>query len=136
MIKIALNFWFKIPQKLRFLMVGGWNTLFSFFLFVLIFAKLQNYKLTLVISHLISVLQSFLTFKIFVFKSKGNFLKEYIKINIVYLIYFIINFILLFVAIQILGIYAVTAQLFITAIMVTLSYLMNKHFTFSNVKRK
>lgn len=136
MIKLALDFWFKFPQKLRFLLVGGWNTLFSLLLFTLIFEVIQNYKTTLVISHLASVLQSFLTFKVFVFRSQGNFLKEYIKINLVYLIYFVINFALLFVAIQILNIYAVTAQLFITCLMVILSYLMNKYFTFNNVKRK
>ena len=132
----VLNFWFKFPQKIRFLLVGGWNTFFALCLFALILKLLNNYKITLVISHLISVLQSFLTFKFFVFRSSGKFLHEYIKINAVYLLHFFLNFGMLYACVEILKLNTLSSQIIITCILVILNYILNKNFTFKDGKRK
>ena len=135
-----LNLWFKIPEKLRFLLVGGWNTLFSLVLFALIFATSENYKLSLVIAHFTSVLQSFLTFRFFVFRANlnkdANILMEYLKINLVYLIYFGLNYALLVLFVETFKINPIIAQVLITCILVVYAYIANKYFTFKNGKRK
>jgi putative flippase GtrA len=127
-----MHIWFKIPEKLRFLLVGGWNTLFSILLFSGLFLILKNYKFSIIISHFISVFQSFIAFRYFVFHSSknGNFWHQYLKVNIIYLIYFALNFALLYVFVELLKIYPIASQIFITCILIIFSYLGNKHFTF------
>jgi putative flippase GtrA len=134
MIKVILKYWFKVPEKLRFLLVGGWNTLFSLLLFSFILILIDNYKITLIISHLCSVLNSFLTFKFFVFRSSGMFLFEYIKINLVYLLHFVLNFIMLYVSVEMLKMNVIVSQIIITCILTIINYFLNKNFTFKNGK--
>lgn len=140
MIPAILNLWFKIPEKLRFLLVGGWNTLFGLALFALIFKFSGNYKLSIVVAHFTSVLQSFLTFRFFVFRAnlnkEANFLQEYLKMNLVYLIYFGLNYALLVLFVETFKIEPIIAQVLITCILVVYAYIANKYFTFKNGKRK
>ena len=136
MIKLILKYWFKVPEKLRFLLVGGWNTLFSLLLFSFVLILIDNYKITLIISHLCSVLNSFLTFKFFVFRSSGMFLFEYIKINLVYLLHFALNFIMLYVSVEMLKMNVIISQIIITCILTIINYFLNKNFTFKNGKTK
>ncbi len=126
--------WFKIPEKLRFLIVGGWNTFFGLMVFSSLFLLIKNYKISLVFSHIVGVFQNLIVFRWLVFGSqnekKGNFWQELWKINAVYFVYFCINFALLFVLVELLQIYPIASQILITCILVIFSYLANKHFTF------
>ena len=140
MINPILNLWFKFPEKIRFLLVGGWNTVFAIALFSLILEFLQNYKIALVISHIISVFHTFINLRFFVFRANlkhdKNFWKEYFKVNIVYLFYFIFNFAFLWFFVEFLNIKPIISQIIITCILLIFSYLCNKHFTFKNGKGK
>lgn len=124
--------WFKFPEALRFLLVGGWNTLISILLFGMVLKLMQDYKISLFISHIISVFHSFVNLRIFVFQSKGHFWKEYFKVNCVYTVYFLLNFVMLFASVELLKLHAFFSQSVITCILVIISYLANKHFTFKN----
>ena len=129
---MILKVWFKLPEKLRFLLVGGWNTLFSIIAFAIILRVIENYKITLVLTHLISVFHSFVNLRFFVFRSRGHFIYEYLRVNLVYLIYLILNFCMLFTSVEIFKFHALTSQIIITCILVIISYSANKHFTFKN----
>lgn len=68
----------------RYLLTGGFNTLFgygTFALFTMLFAPLgrQSYILAVVPSTLINITVSFLGYKWFVFKTKGNYLREWVR---------------------------------------------------------
>jgi hypothetical protein len=75
-------------------------------------------------------------FRIFVFKPTGGFLKEYFKINLFYLFYFALNVALLFLLVDVLKIYPIVSQIFITCFLVIFSYLGNKYFTFRDDFRR
>lgn len=50
------NRWFGLPQKIRFLLVGGFNTFLAYLLFVLFVAILQiPYRLSLIIQYILTV---------------------------------------------------------------------------------
>jgi putative flippase GtrA len=132
-IKNILNFWFTINDKIRFLLVGGYNTLFSFLLFCLLqtlFKGIFHYIVILLFCHLISVFNSFITLKYFVFRSPKNFLSEYLKVNIVYGVYFVLNALLLYSLKDLLGINIYIAQLICVIILTTASYFSHKYFSF------
>ena len=128
-----LNFWFKINDKIRFLLVGGYNTLFSFLLFCLLQTLLGgifHYIVILLFCHLISVFNSFVSLKYFVFRSPKNFLNEYLKVNIVYAVYFVLNALLLYSLKDLLGINIYIAQLLCIIILTVASYFSHKYFSF------
>jgi putative flippase GtrA len=128
-----LNFWFKINDKIRFLLVGGYNTLFSFLLFCLLQTLLSgifHYIVILLFCHLISVFNSFVSLKYFVFRSPKNFLNEYLKVNIVYAVYFVLNALLLYSLKDLFGINIYIAQLLCIIILTVASYFSHKYFSF------
>jgi putative flippase GtrA len=77
-------------QWLRYLLVGGWNTLFGYTCFSLINHSLNrampsySYIAASLSSNLISVTVAFLGYKWFVFKSKGRYVREWLRSLIVY----------------------------------------------------
>ena len=125
-----LAFWFSLPRPLRFLLVGGFNTVFSFCVFTaLIFCGLK-YDLTLLISYFIGINCSIFTMKYFVYQSKKSFFQCYAKGWITYLSTFVLNYVFLYILIELLGVFPVTAQAIYTVISTIYIYFMHKYFTF------
>ena len=90
--------WFNLNEKLRYLLVGLFNTVTSTLLYILAYNFFQNfihYLILAIVVHLISVLQSFILFKNLVFQSKGDFWFKYIKTNISYLAILGLNLLLI-----------------------------------------
>lgn len=133
LINKLFDLWFKIDRRIRFILVGGYNTVFSFILFCaleyLIGNDLQPIWI-LLITHIISIFNSFLSLRIFVFASKNNLLQEYLKVNAVYCIYFIVNAFLLFAFNDLLHLNVILAQ-FLSVLILTIGvYFAHKHFSF------
>ena len=73
-----------LPQFVRYLLVGGFNTLFGYVLFAVInwlFTGLGSYSYmyAAVLSTFIAISVAFLGYKWFVFRTKGNYLIEWIR---------------------------------------------------------
>ena len=71
---IVYRFWMRFPEKLRFILVGGYNTVFGYLLFVaLIFLLTEKYnQLALFGSYILSSINSYLTQKYYVFATKNS----------------------------------------------------------------
>lgn len=92
-IKFIWNTWFKLPEKLRFLLVGGFNTVVSYLMFAgftWLFGE-GYYQLSLVLAWVLSSVISFSTQKIFVFCTKGMWFKEYCKCCMSWMLAYLIN---------------------------------------------
>jgi len=126
-----LNFWFSFPQSIRFLLVGGFDTVvaFSFYSFLIYIGI--HYSLTLIINYCFSVSISIFNMRYFVYRSKNTFVKEYTKGWMTYLSTLLINYVYLFVAIDVFHIGAIKAQALYTVLITTYIYFMHKYFTFS-----
>jgi putative flippase GtrA len=70
-------------QFARFLLVGGFNTVFGYGLFALLNWVLTRvpygYLLATLFSNLIAITVAFLGYKWFVFRTKGNYLREWVR---------------------------------------------------------
>jgi putative flippase GtrA len=85
-------------EVIRFLMVGGFNTVFSLALyswFVILFGRMMPNRgkpliadLSSILSQPIAITVAFLCYKHFVFRTKGNYLKEWLRCFAVYSISF------------------------------------------------
>jgi putative flippase GtrA len=76
-------------QLARYLVVGVWNTLFGYGTYALFTALLapvvpHSYVVALVLSSLLNITVSYFGYKWFVFKTKGNYLREWMRCVAVY----------------------------------------------------
>lgn len=86
------DIWFKQNEKLRFLLVGGFNTAISFLIYYgFLYVTHGKEQLSLFLMNLININISITTMRYYVFRSKGNFWKEYSKAFSSYIVLYFIN---------------------------------------------
>lgn len=126
------NVWFGWPQKLRFLLVGGFNTVFSYGLFVLMVAAIGiPYKIAIAAGYIISTNVSIFTMRYYVFRSKGSLKKEYAKAWGVYLTTMLINYAAMYAMVDLGAVNELLAQGIYTVLITVFTYLMHKYFSFA-----
>lgn len=86
------NFWFSINQKIRFLLVGGFNTGTSFLIYyAFLYITQGREQVSLLLMNVININISIMTMRYYVFQSKGNFGREYAKAFSSYILLYFIN---------------------------------------------
>lgn len=123
-------------QKIRYLVVGGYNTLFGYGCFALLwwfFGQQIHYLVLLLLSHIFSVINAYLGYKLFVFQTKGKWLIEFLKFNLVYLGTFAINLVALPILIEEFKLHALISQALIILITVIASYVVHNKITFKKL---
>lgn len=127
-----LNFWFKQPEKLRFLLVGGFNTVVSYLMFagfLFVFGN-AHYQLSLLLAWVLSSVISFTTQKIFVWQTKGKWIKEYIKCCLSWMVGYAINAVTLGLFVKILHFNVYVGQGVAIVITTVVTYILFKYFAF------
>jgi putative flippase GtrA len=120
-------------RRLRFLIAGGWNTVFGYTSFAVLYWLLSrriHYLVILVGVAVINITMAFFTHKFFVFRTRGNYVREYLRYYVVYAVPVGIGFIAFPFCIEFLHMNAYLTQLLITGITVVMSYFGHKHVTF------
>ena len=120
-------------QLFRFLLTGGWNTFFSYLVFsglYFAFSKQLHYLVILTIATVIGVTHAYLCHKFFVFKTRGNYLREYFRFYAVYSLQIGINYIALPLLIKT-GMSPYIAQAAIIGLTTAGTYLGHKHISFA-----
>lgn len=87
---MKLDFHKPLPQFVRYILVGGFNTGFGYSVFALLnwsFRGLGSYSYmyAAVLANLVAISVAFLGYKWFVFRTHGNYLREWIRCFGVYL---------------------------------------------------
>lgn len=143
-------------EKLRFLVVGGWNTLVGYALFAIalwafepLLAPLaasdqrvvawigeHYYLLVQWLVWVVAVVHSTLMLKWFAFRSKGHWLSEIGRAYLVYLPMQGVSSFLLWLFSGVLGIPPLLGQLLTVGISAVLSYLGHKNFTFKDTTER
>ena len=120
-------------QSLRYLLAGGWNTVFGYGIGVGLYTILSSQLHVAVIAaiaNILAITMSFLTYKLFVFKTTGNWLSEYGRSYLVYGSMALLSIILLWAMVDYLGVDIWYAQALVILLTVGVSYLGHKFFTF------
>lgn len=133
------NFWFKLPDKIRFLLVGGFNATVQYVIYIcfLYFWSEDKYQTALILSWIISSFSSFATQKIFVFCTKGkliDWIKEYIKCLGVWVVSYTINAVILEILVNYLVINPYLSQIIAITCTTITSYILFKYFAFKHKK--
>lgn len=128
------------PQQyevLAYLATGCWNTLFGLGLYTFVYwlwGNLVHYMVLAVLVNIAAITNAFLCYKLFVFRTKGNWLKEYLKCYIVYGGGTLAGMGLLYILVSFFKLNPVFANFLSTAVVVVASYFGHKYFSFGRKK--
>lgn len=115
---------------IRFLLVGGINTIVGYGTFAIFIYFNYHYYFSYIMSYVIGIANSYIWNKLFTFKSKNKSYRELLRFISVYLISFVIGSIFLYTAVDMLKINEYVAGL-INLIFVTLiSWIGHNKFSF------
>ena len=122
-----------LVEKLRFLVVGGFNTAMGFGIFSLlqfVAGDVLSEVGVLLVSHMIASTVAFILHRRVTFKVEGNLLKDYLRFQTVFIVPIGINLVVLPFLVRVMGVNVYLAQAVISVVTVTVSYFGHKYFSF------
>jgi putative flippase GtrA len=124
-------------EKLRFLVVGVWNTIFGLGLLWLLErfipydpGSMLHKQGILLVNWVICVTHNFFSFKFLVFRTRGNWLKEYLRMYVTYIGTFVVQSVMVQAISAYFGLSLFLANLPTIVVVTVMSYLGHKYFTF------
>jgi putative flippase GtrA len=120
-------------QRVAFLLVGGINTLLGLLWFVffhLTVGPLAGYMVTLLCAHVAAVLCAFVLHRRLVFRVRGQVWLDLARFELVNLSALAINAALLPIAVELVRLAVLPAQLLVTGVTVVLSFFAHRGFSF------
>jgi glycosyltransferase involved in cell wall biosynthesis len=122
-------------RQIRYLFVGGWNTLFGYLSFVFFYWLLaenmgQSSATALVVSYIPAILNAYFGYRIFVFRSRNKFIKEFPRFSIVYVVALAINILVFPWIMNTLRLNPYLSQALFTVALVIGTYIVNRTFSF------
>ena len=124
--------WLKIPRFMRFLIIGSVNAGISYIIYaicVLIFGT-QHYQLCVTLQWVLSSFTSYFNQKFFVFCTKGNYVKEYLKCCSTWAVSYILNVVILEIMVRYLIKNVYIAQFICLFLVSIATYILFKFFAF------
>lgn len=128
--------WFKISEQIRFIIIGSFNAGVSFFIYscICFFYGEKYYQLSLILAWILSSFTSFLAQKYLVFKTKGKFIKQYLKCCFTWFFSYLINAFVLELLVKKFEINVYFSQILATIISAIFTYIMLKIYAFKKEK--
>lgn len=120
-------------RLVRYLLVGGWNTVFGIGSYALLFELLGervHYLLLLVPANILAVTNAFFCYKYLVFKTHGNGWKEYFRCYLIYGAAMLLGAAGLWFLVDCGGLNPIAANIVVTVTTVICSYLGHRFFSF------
>lgn len=120
-------------KPIRFLVAGGWNTAFGYASLALLYYLFSNkihYLFLMVFAAILSITNAYICHKFFVFKTKGNYVKEYLRYYAVYSVPIGMGFVFFPLCIEILKMNFYVTQALLTFVTIIISYFGHKHISF------
>lgn len=120
-------------QKLAFLLVGGVNTLVGsgwFIAWELITGGRFGYQFSLVAAYFCSVLTAFLMYRFLVFRVRGHFVRDLGRFAVVNFGAFLVNLLLMTIAVSGFDLPRIPSQLVITAVLAVVQFFGYRDFSF------
>ena len=129
--------WYKLPDIVRFIVIGTINFIVSYLIYVLfVFILGENqYQLCLALQWVVSSIISYMNQKFFVFCTKGNYIKEYLKCCSTWLVGYFLNVILLEIFVKFIFKEVYISQFVSIGIVSVSTYFLFKFFAFKQSKK-
>lgn len=125
-------------ERIRFLVVGGFNTAFGFLIFTSITLMLKHvphgYMIGLIVSQFVSNFVAFYLHRKVTFKAKGHAMTDFIRFTMVNAVSYLINLIVLPLLVNVTHMNPLIAQFLILLVTIMISFVGHKFFSFRRTK--
>ena len=131
----ALSLFLRLPHFLRYLLVGGWNSLFGFSIYALLyslFGERVHYLFLLIPANILAITNAFLCYKYLVFQTRGHGWSEYWRCYLVYGGMALTSAALLFLFVETLHLNPVWGNGISMILCTVISYFSHKYFSFGH----
>lgn len=91
-----------------------------------------SYKIAIIVGYIITTNVSILTMRYYVFRSHGKWWQEYTKAWSVYLTTMLMNYVAMYVMVDMCSVNELLAQAVYMVVIVIFTYLMHQNFSFSH----
>ncbi len=121
-------------EKIAYVLVGGWNTAFGYLVFSVfwwLFGAMLPYFAVLVASYVVTVVNAYVCYRVFVFRSKASVRREFPRFLLVYGVTLIANLVAFPALVTWLDLSGYAAQALFTVFVVIVSYIANRNFAFT-----
>ena len=127
------DLWFKLDDKIRFLIIGCVNAAISYLIFVICLLLLGDElrQLCVALQWIISSVFSYLNQKFFVFGTKGNYIREYLKCCSTWFVSYLLNVLILELLVKFCIKNVLISQFISLFIVSVITYILFKYFAFS-----
>jgi len=133
-----LQRYWKTSRKLRFLIIGAWNTLFGYLAFAALYLLLPaaiHYLLIAAATHFVAVAQSYATQRFLVFRSLDPIAPEFLRFNISHAGTLLFGLGAMWLLVDGLGLAPLAAQAITIAGSVILSYFLHSRVSFATTSK-
>lgn len=132
MSKTLYEKWCGIDDKIRFMLIGCINAINAYIIFAisLFLIGKEHYQLCVTLQWTLSSIFSYLTQKFFVFCTKGNYFREYIKCCATWAVSYLLNLVVLDLLIKYILPNAYISQILSIMIVSIATYILFKCFAF------
>lgn len=120
-------------EKLRFLIVGAYNTTFGYVVFMIFYYILHeqiHYLAIALLSHMVAVTSAFVLHRKVVFRSQVGLLPSFLRFNLSTATALLFSLVGMFLLVDFLGVRPLYAQAFVTCVTVVISYVLHRYYTF------
>jgi len=117
-----------------YLAVGGWNTVFGIGFYVLAYLWLKdyvNYFVLLIPCNIIAITNAYLCYKLFVFRTRGNWLREYLRFYVIYGLSTVLSMGLVALGVQVFALHPIVAQTLAAGVTIVASFFGHKNISFA-----
>ena len=129
----------EVLKIIKFLVTGAWNTAFGVLVYIVLYEGLKqwvNYLVLLIPGNILAITNAYICYKLFVFKTRGNILREYLRFYVVYGGAMLLGFVLMFVLVDGLKLNPVAAQVLCVPISIVFSYCSHRNYSFRKPEDK
>jgi putative flippase GtrA len=137
-LKIEWRAWWRLPQQVRFLLAGGYNTVFGYLVFSALYLSIGrwiHYLVVALLAHLIAVISAFVVHRRLVFRSIDRWQTSFIRFNVSQLAALGCGMAGLYLLVQFGHFNPLLAQALIISFTVSLTYVLHRHYSFRHRPR-
>ena len=120
-------------EKLRFLVIGAYNTAAGYLIFTGAYLLLRtrlHYLGILVLAHFLAVFNAFLGHKFLTFKARGHLFLDFLRFNLTYLGALGVGLVGLPFLVEVCRLHPLTSQAILSIFSMVGSYVLHKHVSF------
>jgi putative flippase GtrA len=120
-------------RGIRYLLVGGWNTVFGYGVFALLQLTVGDdlgYLAILAIAQVLATVNAFVGYRTLVFKVHGDVLRDFARFSTVYVGAFLVNLAVLPLLVEVIGLPVLVAQALVVGGTVVASFFVHRGFSF------